>query len=168
MKISIRPLPAGFLRRVRETGLDDQDQPVRRLIATGGEPCRDVLRRARPGEAIILASYCPFASPSPFREYGAVYVLANPSAEPVPSDGFPAASDYFEASLVLRAYDQIHDISAAVLTSRWSAPKKIEDFLSRPDVRFVDARFPTFGCFACRFERVTAKPALPPEHVGKD
>src|SRR5258706_13487368 len=69
MKILIRPLPDSFLDRVRQQRLDDLGQPVRRLTAKGGEPCRDILRRARPGEEIILASYCPFEAAGPFREF---------------------------------------------------------------------------------------------------
>ncbi len=80
MSFQIRPLPQAFLDRVRNEGIDDQGEPVQRLIAQGGEPCRDVLRRARPGEAIPLAS---------------------------------------------------------------------------PDTAFVQARFPTYGCFACRIERAS-------------
>ena len=155
MIMSIRPLPDAFLRKVRETGFDDQAQPVRRLIAKGGESCRDVLRRARPGEEIILASFCPFDSPSPFREFGAIYVRSEPSAEKVSWDGFPTTTDYFGVSLVIRAYDEIHDICAAAMTTPQSAPAEIEKFLAQGGVKFVDARFPTYGCFACRFERAT-------------
>lgn len=60
MKIAIRPIKEDFLLKVREASLDDQNQKVVRLTAAGGEPCRDVLRRAKPGEELILASYCPF------------------------------------------------------------------------------------------------------------
>ena len=59
-----------FLTRVRSTARDDQDQPVRRFVAEGGEPVRDRLRRAVAGEALILASYRPFDQVSPFRELG--------------------------------------------------------------------------------------------------
>ena len=35
-----------FTRRARKAGLDDQHQLVERHIAAGGEPLRDVMRRA--------------------------------------------------------------------------------------------------------------------------
>ena len=157
MKINIRPIPSAFLQRVRKLGLDDLGQPVRRLTAQGGEPCREVLRRALVGEEIILASYCPFDAPGPFREFGPVYLLARSSDETVSRDHFPVSSgcptDYFGAGLVVRAYNQAQEICEAAHTAPGTAPKVIEGYLTRPDVTFVDARFPTYGCFACRFER---------------
>jgi hypothetical protein len=50
------PLRDSFLLKARSEGVDDLGQPVERWVAEGGEPCRDALRRARPGEALILAS----------------------------------------------------------------------------------------------------------------
>lgn len=56
----ILPVRDDFLARARSEGIDDLGQPVERMFATGGEPCRDSFRRAEAGEALILASYCPF------------------------------------------------------------------------------------------------------------
>ena len=157
MKILIRPVAEAFLQRVRERGVDDLNEPVRRLTAAGGEPCREVLRRARPGEEIILASYCPFEVPGPFREFGPIYVLAHSSDEAVARDHFPESpgreTDYFGRTLVVRAYDDAQNICDAALTEPASAPALIEQFLGRTNIRLVDARFPTYGCFACRIER---------------
>jgi Protein of unknown function (DUF1203) len=157
MKFLIRPLSEKFLQRVREHGLDDLDQPVHRLTAKGGEPCREVLRRARPGEEILLASYCPFDAPGPFREYGPVYVLAQASDEPVIRHDFPAKTgeptDYFGSGLVIRAYNQAQEIADATHATPSSAAERIAHYLARSDMKYVDARFPTYGCFACRFER---------------
>ena len=81
LPVTIAPIPAAFLKRVRLEGLDDLGQPVKRVTAQGGEPCRDVLRRARKGEELILASFSPFTNPGPFHEFGPVYVLANESSD---------------------------------------------------------------------------------------
>src|SRR5688572_25692124 len=97
MSMQIVPLPIEFLHRVRERGLDDQNQSVRRFYSVqGGEPCRDVLRRARPGEEVILASFCPFAKSGPFKEFGPIYILANPSTEPVVRDALPLPKGHSE------------------------------------------------------------------------
>ena len=56
MNYKITPIRSDFLIKVREAGIDDQNQPVVTQVAMGGEPCRDVLRRANVGEALILAS----------------------------------------------------------------------------------------------------------------
>jgi len=160
VSFQIKPLPQAFLDRARTDGLDDQGQPVQRFISQdGGEPCRDVLRRARPGEELILASYCPYEQTGPFREYGPVYILARPSGEPVDFQRLPAAGDeptaYFRRRLSLRAYGDDESIRDAVLVSADQAAETAERFLDSLDVAFVQARFPTYGCFACRIERAS-------------
>lgn len=115
------PIRQAFLDRVRQAQRDDLGQPVRRLVASGGEPLRDVLRRARPGEEILLASYCPFKLAGPYREYGPVFVLAQPYESAGLPPGLQApgegATDYWrvEAPLVVRAYSAQEDIVTAQL-----------------------------------------------------
>ena len=84
--ITIAAIPTRFLQRVRTEGLDDQGQAVKRVIAQGGEPCRDVLRRATAGEELILASFTPFSKPGPYKEYGPIFVLAQSADEAVRRD----------------------------------------------------------------------------------
>jgi len=158
MSIKIIPIEQDFLARVRNQQLDDQSQPVERFYsAEGGEPCRDVLRRSRPGEEVILASYSPFAKVGPYKEYGPVFILANHSAETVRLDILPipetSSSDYFSQQLVLRAYNYKETMVDSVLVSASEACDTAEDFLLNPEVAFVQGRFPTAGCFACRIER---------------
>lgn len=157
MNIHLQALPERFLRRVREEGIDDQGQEVHRICARGGEPCRDVLRRARPGEEIILASHCPFDRDGPYKEYGPVFVLAAPSNEPVCRDRLPLddgrEQTYFRGMFTLRAYNTEGAIADAALVTNDNALPVLDAFLRRTDVDFVDARFPTYGCFACRIVR---------------
>src|SRR5690348_515654 len=112
MTISIPPLPDDFLQRARIAATDDQGQPVKRVVATGGEPCRDVLRRAREGEELILASFSPFKLAGPYKEYGPVFLLANPSNEPVVRDTLPLneATPYLREQFVIRAYSAAEEI----------------------------------------------------------
>jgi hypothetical protein len=158
----IEPIRPAFLDRIRSTGLDDQDQPVIRSVARGGEPLRDLLRRARPGEEIILASYCPFPRPGPFREFGPIYVSAagEPSvvaglddADALFSPGADATLDYFQERVTLRAYNHEGAIADAVLVDREDATNHLVEFLASPQTAFVDARFPIYGCFAARLRR---------------
>lgn len=147
---------ADFLTQVREHGLDDQQQPVVRSVAKGGEPLRDLLRRARPGEEIILASYGPFARPGPFHEFGPIYVSARggrPEGEWIFSRRPDLALDYFQRQLTLRAYGFDGAIADAAIVDFEAAPEQLERFLGRNQVEFVDARFPSYGCFAARFRR---------------
>jgi hypothetical protein len=158
---TITPIRPDFLERARGLGLDDQDQPIERHVAEGGEPLRDVMRRARPGEAIVLASYCPFSEAGPYREYGPVFIHAAqedsvmpawlPTRLPIDGDG-----TYFNRTFVLRAYSARQRIVDAVLTIPEEAESRLQDLLDRPDVSFVLARFAAYGCYACRVERHAA------------
>lgn len=159
MTYTVTPIRENFLRKVRETGLDDLGQPVRQLIAQGGEPCRDTLRRARPGEEIILASYCPFSRPGPYREYGAVFVAAPPEGRteapielPLPNNN---AEDYWKpgAQLALRAYSAEEDIVAAKLVRPEQIGEEVAEYFAREDIDFALLRFAAYGCYALRLDR---------------
>lgn len=153
LPIRIVPLSDTFLARVRAR-TDDQGQPVERHVAQGGEPLRDCLRRAVPGEAILLASYCPFTVAGPYKEYGPVFVSASPQIAPrldaLPVDG---EQPYLGASFVLRAYSREERIVDATLTTASSASHDLDAFLARDDVAFVLVRFAAYGCYALRVER---------------
>jgi len=150
--MNIPQIPQSFLTKVRTTGLDNQGQPVKRVIAEGGEPCRDVLRRARPGEELILASFTPFSVAGPYKEFGPIFVLANASDEEVARDAFPI-TDYFRDQFVIRAYSRNEEIVDAAMTQRASAESTIKRFFAKDDVAFLHVRFPTYGCFALRLDR---------------
>lgn len=158
MKIAIRPIRKDFLIKAREAGLDDQNQKVVRLIASGGEPCRDVLRRAKPGEELILASYCPFTTSGPYKEYGPVFVLASPSNENVEYQSLPlpqgSPTDYLrEQPFVLRAYSKEENIAAAELVEPSDAQEALIRMFSNNQVEFILARYAAYGCYGFRIER---------------
>lgn len=154
--ISIAPLPAAFLSRVRAEGVDDLGQSVRHLVAKGGEPCRDVLRRATPGQALILASFTPFQRAGPYREYGPVFVLADGGTEQPPLDVLPPAGqedDYLRRQFVVRAYSGEEEILDARMVQAPRFALAVDLFFASEDVAFLHVRFPTYGCFACRIDR---------------
>lgn len=155
LPLRIVPLPDAFLERVR-AGVDDQGQTVERLVAQGGEPLRDCLRRALPGEAILLASYCPFTVAGPYKEYGPVFVSAVPQAWPrldvLPVDG---ELPYLGTSFVLRAYSADERIVDAILSSPQAAGGDLRALLARDDVAFVLGRYAAYGCYALRLERTS-------------
>ena len=154
--ITIAAIPEAFLERVRSRGVDDLGQPVKRVTASGGEPCRDVLRRAVAGEELILASFTPFTKTGPYKEYGPIFVLANQSEESVRRDGLPRAggpNDYLREHFVIRAYSSDEAIVDAAYLAAADLPASVDRFLQRSDVAFLHARFPTYGCFALRIDR---------------
>ncbi len=153
MQINIAPVPAAFLDRARNEGIDALGQPVRRMTAEGGEPCRDVLRRAQAGEELILASFSPFREEGPYREFGPVFILADAGEEGVPREALPVTQGYLRDRFVLRAYSSREEILDAAIVTPSEAEATLEGFLAKPEVAFVHARFPLYGCFACRIDR---------------
>lgn len=152
MTIRITPLPASFLQKVRHEGIDDLGQPVKRVVAEGGEPCRDVLRRAAAGEELILASFSPFVKVGPYKEYGPVFVLAKGTREDAALDSLPTGG-YLRERFVVRAYSEAEEILDAELVTSDDAEVTVRRFLDREDTAFLHVRFPTYGCFALRVER---------------
>jgi len=162
MHYKITPIRRDFLIKVREVGIDDQNQAVVYIIAEGGEPCRDVLRRAKAGEELILASYCPFTKMGPYKEYGAVFVLKNESNETVNYSTFSLAThsegsdyfgDYLSDSFVVRAYDNEESIYDARLVSSLNVQQTISEFFAQSQVKFIMARYAAYGCYALRLDR---------------
>ncbi len=155
LAIAIPPLPAEFLTRVRKHDEDALRQHPRRIVAEGGEPCRDVLRRARPGEELILASFSPFTLAGPYREYGPIFILARESDEDVRRDTLPLEGPgrYLRDQFVVRAYSAEEAIVDATMVTPESALSTIDAFLQSQDIAFLHLRFPTYGCFACRIDR---------------
>ena len=155
IRARIAPIPEEFLKQVRVEGRDALGQQVKRLRASGGEPCRDVLRRAKPGEELILASFSPFSKPGPFHEFGPIYVLANDSGERIDRDVIETGSgeNYLRSRFAIRAYSTAEEIIDAELVEAGDAQETIERFFARPETAFIHVRFPTYGCFACRLDR---------------
>lgn len=152
---NIIPVREDFLVTARTLGIDDLGQPVEHLTAKGGEPCRDAFRRARPGEALILASYCPFAKAGPYREYGPVFILAQAGPRSAPPAALPVTGEppYLGASFVLRAYSHDERIVDAVMTPPADAAGHLERLFAAHDPAFILARFPAYGCYALKIIR---------------
>jgi hypothetical protein len=152
---NITPIRGAFLQTAQRQGLDDQAQTVERHVASGGEPCRDVFRRATPGETILLASYCPFELASPYKEFGPVFVMADAAPNTTPPDSLAAlmACGYLGESFVLRAYSETERIVDGVVVHHTQAEATLQAMLHRADVSFVLVRFAGYGCYACRIER---------------
>lgn len=157
MTLKIVPIRADFLSKVRNAGLDDQDQRVEKFVAQGGEVCRDVLRGAYPGEEVIAASYCPFSLAGPYKEYGPIFVLANETKETVLWDVLPNSTeketDYIKDQVVLRAYDATEHITMASVVLSVDLELSLQNYLSQESTAFVLVRYVAYGCYSFRVER---------------
>ena len=157
LKHPITPIRPDFLQQVRQQGIDDLGQAVEHIVARGGEPCRDSLRRAKAGEALILASYCPFEKNGPYREYGPIFVFAHDQGEIDHSSVqiSAQASDlaYLAAHFVLRGYS----IQERIVDARLSNPENVKSDLQalweHAEVAFILVRFAAYGCYALRLDR---------------
>lgn len=106
---------------------------------------------------MILASYCPFTRPGPYKEYGPIFVLAEPSTERVDNDALSAPQgcpgDYLREQFVLRAYDAREAIVGATLTGPTRYRTDLEGLFETHEAAFVLVRFPTYGCYGFRIDR---------------
>lgn len=151
LSFSITPISNAFVARVRATLRDDFGRTVAVTTAAGGEPMRDQLRRAAPGERLILCSFQAVPLPSPFAEIGPVFVSADaPTLAPF-RDSLPPG--YFNRTFALRAYDRLDRIIDSTLVEPAEAAGAFAKFLARAEVTFLHARFAGHGCFAARIER---------------
>ncbi len=153
LSYKIIPVKSTFLQRARECDVDDQGQIVEHLIASGGEPCRDSLHRAKAGEELILGSYCPFEIAGPYKEYGPIFIRAQEDNQALPQSlSMLVELEYLGQQFVLRAYSAQERIVDACLTVPQQCEADLQALLILPDVKFVLVRFPAYGCYACRIE----------------
>jgi hypothetical protein len=152
----IAPLPAAFVDRIRATRRDDFGRTVEVSVAQGGEPLRDQLRRASPGERLILCSYQAVPLPSPFAEIGPIFVSAAAPAPDAQAFANQVPRDYFNRTFAVRAYDAGDCIVESALVEPAAAAEKFRALLARPAVAYLHARFGGHGCFAARIERFDA------------
>ncbi len=135
----IQPLPAGEV---------DADAPTAvRHIAAGREPCRRCLRRAEPGERMLLLGYDPFTVRSPYAGDGPVFVH-----ERCGENG--AGVDQVRGSVLsVRAYDA----DAMLLDAEVMPGEALGDraaALLDGEAAFLHVHFAGPGCFAFRIDPV--------------
>lgn len=152
--LRITPLPPAFLARVRG-GSDDQGQIVECHVARGGEPLRDCLRAALPGEPILLASYCPFTLAGPYREYGPIFVAAEEQGAAPGRLTLEDEQPYLGATFVLRAYSREERIVDACMSGLHRAAGDLARLFARADVAFVLVRYAAYGCYAAGRARLS-------------
>lgn len=149
------PMDAPAAARIRATGRDDRGEPVHRRVADGpGFPCRACLRLARPGEAMLLASWdlpLPrgvYWTPSPVFLHeadcgGAAVEDALP--ETVTANALVSLRCYDGAGLCLYDFGLVLEGAAALAPLR----ERLED----GRVAFVNIHTARPGCWLTRVER---------------
>jgi hypothetical protein len=152
------PIPTETAGRFRQTGRDDQGNPVRRVVATpsGGFPCRHCLRLALPGEPMLLGSYnLPqplgiYWTPSPIF----LHEAACPRAEAM-NEAAPIVRA--NALVSVRAYDAadqcIYDLGQVCAGADVDEP--LERALSDRRTAFVNIHTARPGCLLSVVKRLS-------------
>jgi hypothetical protein len=152
------PIETEIADRFRQTGLDDNRNELRRMVAseTGGFPCRHCLALVAPGEPVLLGSYnLPrprgiYWTPSP------IFVHANACTR------FTAVNKIApivrsNALVSVRAYDGadqcIYDLGRVCSGEDVDVP--LGNALDDPRTAFVNIHTARPGCLLSRVERAS-------------
>ncbi len=150
--MTIIALPTDVVERWRTAGVDEQGNRLTPIVADrpAAFPCRHCLRDAEPGEALLLASYSPFALHGPYKEIGPVFVHARPCAR---FTGGDVPLQLRRRLLALRGYDRAQSLVDGVVVEGAAIEEALASLFARAEIDWVHARFARPGCFACRIER---------------
>jgi hypothetical protein len=151
------PIPTETAERFRRTGIDDNGNPLRRMVATEdrGFPCRHCLRLARAGEAVLLGS---FNLPRPLGIYWTpspifLHEGACPRAD---APGEVAEIIRRNPLISVRAYDAndqcIYDLGHVGTGETIDTP--LDRALGDSRTAFVNVHTAKPGCLLARVERV--------------
>lgn len=154
------PVPTETAARFRQTGIDDNGNTLRHMVATDASsfPCRHCLSFANPGQLMLLGSY---NLPRPL----GIYWTPSPifvHAEPCPrfSVNNTVAPIISQGTLVsIRAYDDadqcLYDLGQVCTGSDVSDP--LDRALADPRTAFVNVHTARPGCMLSRVERRTSE-----------
>jgi hypothetical protein len=135
----IQPLPAGEV---------DADAPTAvRHVAEGREPCRRCLRRAEPGEPLLLLGYDPFTVRSPYAGRGPVFVHERCG------EAGPGVEQVRGSILSVRAYDADAMLLDAEVMPGEALSARAAEMLDGA-AAFLHVHFAGPGCFAFRVDPV--------------
>jgi hypothetical protein len=151
MMLNVIPLPTELATSARTSERDDYGNVLTEELQTSfGNPCRHCLRRANPGERLILFSHSPFDRENPYKEVGPVFVHANECERYERRDTLP---EDFSGPIVLRGYDHEQCIARVNVVVDGQTKRRAEELLADPSIDFVHARSLTHGCYLFRIER---------------
>ena len=152
MTFVITPLPTEIADEMRAATRDAYGNDLAPEIQQqAGAPCRHCLRRAVPGESMLLFSYSPFTQRNPYNEVGPVFVHADGCKRYAQTHRIP--DDFANRPIVLRAYDAAQQIAVATVVVDGGIERHLGELLADPNVAFVQARSITNGCYLFRIDR---------------
>ncbi|MFD0199787.1 MULTISPECIES: DUF1203 domain-containing protein [Saccharothrix] len=139
----IHALPDDVLARARELAGTDEHHELH--DESPGAPLRCCLRKAGPGEPVILFRHTPTAGTGPYEELGPVFAHAEPCDGPATTAEFPEA--FRHAPRILRAYTADGRIHGGEIATPDTLTDRVDALLDDPDVAEVQVRSVSHGCF---------------------
>ncbi len=124
------------------------DHEISTVDSPQSAPCRHCLSWAEPGERMILFPFASIPTNRPYAECGPIFIHAE-ACERYDANEFPPE---FRSGRVLRAYNEQDEIIAAELPSD-SPEEAAARLLQDPQVRFLQVRSATYGCYTFKLER---------------
>jgi Protein of unknown function (DUF1203) len=122
-----------------------------------GYPCRQCLKDAEIGEELLLVSYDPFVTDSPYRSASPIFLHRVPCAPPADRRTLP--QQLTTRLLSVRSFDaKALMIDAAVVAGRELADT-LNQLLANEDCDHVHVHNASRGCWAVRVERATSRSA---------
>ncbi|MGM1060940.1 DUF1203 domain-containing protein [Saccharothrix sp. Mg75] len=139
----VHPLPPDVLTRARALAGTDEHHELH--PDAPGSPLRCCLRKAAPGEPLVLFRYSPPSGRGPYEEVGPVFAHAEPCGGPAGTTDLPA--ELVRAPRTLRAYTadgRIHDGETAQVHE---VNERIAGLLNDPAIHTVQVRSASHGCY---------------------
>ncbi|MEM9891868.1 MAG: DUF1203 domain-containing protein [Actinomycetota bacterium] len=144
---AIRPIPAeeaAILRRVGGEVYVADSMP--------GYPCRQCLRDAEIGEELILVSYTPFSSESPYRSASPIFLHKEDCGGPAEiGDGLPL--QLARRRLAVRSFDDREMMLDAAVIDGKNLAETADAFLADDDAQRIEVYNADRGCWAATVAR---------------
>ena len=154
----IVPLAIEYVRRIKETLMDDFGHEVKTQLATGRGPCRVSLKPFEVGnDERLLLSHSPFEIDNAFNQPGPVFIHKKDVKAYEDIYNFPpelkANKESFPLSLIGYSKDQQMNLTQLV------GDKDVDDliveiFNDHPEVEYLHARNARACCYICKIERI--------------
>ncbi|MFE2757334.1 DUF1203 domain-containing protein [Actinosynnema sp. NPDC059335] len=139
----IHALPDDVLTRARALAGADAHHELH--AESPGAPLRCCLRKAGPGEPVVLFRHTPATGRGPYEELGPVFAHAEPCAGPATTRGFPEA--FRHSPRTLRAYTAEGRIHGGEVVAPEHLDDRVAAWLDDPEVAAVQVRSVSHGCF---------------------
>ena len=116
-----------------------------------GYPCRQCLRDAEVGEALLLVSHDPFLGSTPYRSPSAIFIHREPCGSPASLVGI--AEQQRRRQLSVRAFDRHELMVQAHVIDGTDLDQALNDLLVNSEIDRVDVHNAPQGCWAMSARR---------------